>query len=43
MVEKSYKKILILEDDAKFSLGFNTILSYFVDEMISKKVEWELL
>jgi GR25 family glycosyltransferase involved in LPS biosynthesis len=43
MVEKNYEKIIILEDDAKFSLGFKSTLSHFIDEMKLKKVDWELL
>jgi hypothetical protein len=43
MVENDYEKIIILEDDGKFSLGFKSTLSYLIDEMKLKKVDWELL
>ena len=43
MVEKNYKKIIIFEDDAKFSLHFKSTLTYFIEEMKSKDIKWELL
>ena len=43
MAEKKYEKVLILEDDARFSLNFNSLVKYFLTEMNNKNVYWELL
>lgn len=43
MVEKKYKKILILEDDARFVYNFKQILLNLDNQMKSKEIDWELL
>ena len=43
MVEKNYQKIIILEDDARFSSNFKSVLNYFKNEMQSRNFEWDLV
>jgi GR25 family glycosyltransferase involved in LPS biosynthesis len=43
MVENNYKKVIILEDDARFSLNFKQILLDLTKQLSNKQVEWELL
>ena len=43
MLENNFERILILEDDSRFSLNFNSLTKYFITEMDNKNVYWELL
>jgi hypothetical protein len=43
MIERNHEKIIIFEDDARFALNFKSNLAYFVNTMVNKGVEWELL
>lgn len=42
-VEKNYKKIIILEDDARFAKNFKSILVHFMNQMDAKNIDWDLM
>lgn len=43
MITQNYKKIIILEDDAKFILEFTNILNNLMDSINTSKLSWDLL
>ena len=43
MIKHGFERILIFEDDARFSLNFKPLLTYFLAEMDDKNVNWEIL
>ena len=43
MVEKNYKKVIILEDDAKFAIYFKSTLRHLINSLDSKDVKWDML
>ena len=43
MVEKNYERVIILEDDARFTFDFKATLNHFMNELINKKIKWDLL
>jgi len=42
-MKKKYERILIFEDDARFSLNFKSLVKHFLAEMDDKNISWELL
>lgn len=43
MVQQNYKRVLILEDDARFVINFKSIFVSLMSSMQENSVEWELL
>lgn len=43
MVEKNLEKIIILEDDARFSENFKEIMVHISNRVNEAKLEWDLM